>query len=157
MKCRQTCAAYADGRGDNKGVEPEGVAVLNWASALAFIGLERTTRSAVAVFDVGDPARASFLDMIVSDDAGVLREGLVAFSSGSSWQWHTNPPPTASRPAGCRTAPCSMKSPPCPSRAPTALMLAGLRRRYVGWRSAPLIGRQVQFVEADAGLGVSAP
>jgi DNA-binding beta-propeller fold protein YncE len=75
---------YADGRSDDKGVEPEGVAVyeLN-GRTLAFIGLERTTRSAVAIFDITDPAHASFLDMIVSDDASVLRpEGLVAFSSG---------------------------------------------------------------------------
>jgi DNA-binding beta-propeller fold protein YncE len=75
---------YADGRSDDKGVEPEGVAVyeLN-GRTLAFIGLERTTRSAVAIFDITDPAHASFLDMIVSDDASVLRpEGLAAFSSG---------------------------------------------------------------------------
>jgi len=37
----------------------------------------------VAIFDITDPAHASFLDMIVSDDASVLRpEGLAAFSSG---------------------------------------------------------------------------
>jgi len=75
---------YADGRSDDKGVEPEGVTVyeLN-GRTLAFIGLERTTRSAVAIFDITDPAHASFLDMIVSDDASVLRpEGLAAFSSG---------------------------------------------------------------------------
>ena len=75
---------YADGRSDDKGVEPEGVAVyeLN-GRTLAFIGLERTTRSAVAIFDITDPEHVSFLDMIVSDDASVLRpEGLVAFSSG---------------------------------------------------------------------------
>ena len=75
---------YADGRSDDKGVEPEGVAVYELGGrTLAFIGLERTTRSAVAIFDITDPANASFLDMIVSDDASVLRpEGLVAFSSG---------------------------------------------------------------------------
>jgi DNA-binding beta-propeller fold protein YncE len=75
---------YADGRSDDKGVEPEGVAVyeLN-GRTLAFIGLERTTRSAVAIFDITDPANSTFLDMIVSDDSKVLRpEGLAAFSSG---------------------------------------------------------------------------
>ncbi len=75
---------YADSRSDDKGVEPEGVALYQLNSrTLAFIGLERTTRSAVAIFDITDPEHASFVDMIVSDDANVLRpEGLVAFSSG---------------------------------------------------------------------------
>lgn len=75
---------YADGRSDDKGVEPEGVAVFTLAGrTLAFIGLERTTRSAVAIYDITDPANASFLQMLVSDDASVLRpEGLAAFASG---------------------------------------------------------------------------
>lgn len=80
----QLRGVYADGRSDDKGVEPEGVAVFELGGrTLAFIGLERTTRSAVAIFDISDPANSSFLDMIVSDDTSVLRpEGLVAFSSG---------------------------------------------------------------------------
>jgi DNA-binding beta-propeller fold protein YncE len=75
---------YADGRSDDKGVEPEGVAVYTIAGrTLAFIGLERTTRSAVAIYDITDPANGSFLDMIVSDDASVLRpEGLSVFEAG---------------------------------------------------------------------------
>jgi PEP-CTERM motif len=75
---------YADGRSDDKGVEPEGVAVFELAGrTLAFIGLERTTRSAVAVYDITDPANASFLQLLVSSDASVLRpEGLAAFESG---------------------------------------------------------------------------
>jgi hypothetical protein len=75
---------YADGRSDDKGVEPEGVAVFELAGrTLAFIGLERTTRSAVAIYDITDPANASFLQMLVSDDTSVLRpEGLAAFESG---------------------------------------------------------------------------
>lgn len=75
---------YADGRSDDKGVEPEGVALFELAGrTLAFIGLERTTRSAVAIYDITDPANASFLQMLVSDDVNVLRpEGLVAFESG---------------------------------------------------------------------------
>lgn len=72
---------YADGRSDDKGVEPEGVALFEIAGrTLAFIGLERTTRSAIAIFDISDPTQVSFLDMLVSDDASVLRpEGLTAF------------------------------------------------------------------------------
>lgn len=75
---------YADGRSDDKGVEPEGVALFELAGrTLAFIGLERTTRSAVAIYDITDPANASFLQLLVSDDTSVLRpEGLVAFESG---------------------------------------------------------------------------
>lgn len=75
---------YDDARSDDKGVEPEGVALLTLGGrTLAFVGLERTTRSAIAVFDVTDPANASFLQMIVSADANVLRpEGLIVFESG---------------------------------------------------------------------------
>jgi hypothetical protein len=74
---------YADGRSDDKGVEPEGVALFEInGRTLAFVGLERTTRSAVAVYDITDPAQASFLQLIVSSDTTVLRpEGLVAFES----------------------------------------------------------------------------
>jgi hypothetical protein len=78
---------YADGRSDDKGVEPEGVAVFTLAGrTLAFIGLERTTRSAVAIYDITDPANASFLQLLVSSDASVLRpEGLVAFESSGRY------------------------------------------------------------------------
>jgi hypothetical protein len=74
---------YADGRSDDKGVEPEGVAIYTLGGrTLAFIGLERTTRSAVAIYDITDPANASFLDLLVSDDTNVLRpEGLTVFES----------------------------------------------------------------------------
>lgn len=75
---------YMDSRSDDKGVEPEGVALFEVAGrTLAFVGLERTTRGAVAIFDVTDPANASFIDMIVSDDVNVQRpEGLMAFEAG---------------------------------------------------------------------------
>ncbi len=78
---------YADGRSDDKGVEPEGVALFTLAGrTLAFIGLERTTRSAVAVYDITDPANASFLQLLVSSDANVLRpEGLTAFESNGRY------------------------------------------------------------------------
>ncbi len=78
---------YDDGRSDDKGVEPEGIALFELGGrTVAFVGLERTTRSAIAVYDITDPAHASFLQMIVSDDAAVLRpEGLVAFASGGRY------------------------------------------------------------------------
>jgi DNA-binding beta-propeller fold protein YncE len=71
---------YDDGRSDNKGVEPEGVALGSLGGrTFAFIGLERTTTSAIAVYDITDPAHASFVDMIVG--AGDLSpEGLSTFT-----------------------------------------------------------------------------
>jgi hypothetical protein len=52
---------YADGRSDDKGVEPEGVTVFSVAGrSIAAIGLERTTRSAVALYDITDPTAPTF-------------------------------------------------------------------------------------------------
>ncbi len=76
---------YADGRSDDKGVEPEGVTLLEInGRTLAFIGLERTTKSSVAVYDITDPAHATFLDMIVSD-GDLAPEGLIAYTSGNRY------------------------------------------------------------------------
>jgi len=71
---------YDDNRSDDKGVEPEGVALkeIN-GRTYAFIGLERTTQGAVAVYDITDPANASFIDMIVTG-SDVAPEGLTVFS-----------------------------------------------------------------------------
>ncbi|HSV59160.1 MAG TPA: choice-of-anchor I family protein, partial [Variovorax sp.] len=76
---------YDDGRSDNKGVEPEGVALLHMKGrVLAFIGLERTLKSAIAVFDITDPEEVRYLDMIVSEgDLSV--EGLTAFKAGKRY------------------------------------------------------------------------
>lgn len=72
---------YDDGRSDNKGVEPEGVALLRIKGrVLAFIGLERTTKSAIAIYDITDPRNVSYLDMIVSD-GDLSPEGLRAFKT----------------------------------------------------------------------------
>ncbi len=70
---------YDDSRSRDKGVEPEGVAILKAEDRVfAFIGLERTTRSAVAVFDVTVPAESRFIDMIVTTgDKGP--EGLAVY------------------------------------------------------------------------------
>lgn len=74
---------YDDTRSDNKGVEPEGVALLQIGRrTLAFIGLERTLKSAVAVYDITDPHAVSFIDMIVSE-GDLSPEGLTAFRIGS--------------------------------------------------------------------------
>jgi len=70
---------YNDKRSDDKGVEPEGVALQQIAgSTYAFIGLERTTTAAVAVFDVTNPSETSFVDMIVSE-GDLSPEGMVVY------------------------------------------------------------------------------
>jgi len=70
---------YDDARSDDKGVEPEGVTLLEIGGrTYAFIGLERTTKGAVAVYDITDPAHAAFIDMIVTN-GDVSPEGLTAF------------------------------------------------------------------------------
>jgi DNA-binding beta-propeller fold protein YncE len=70
---------YDDGRSRDKGVEPEGVALLDIGGhTYAFIGLERTTKAAVAVFDITKPASSRFVDMIVTD-GDVAPEGMAAY------------------------------------------------------------------------------
>jgi hypothetical protein len=71
---------YDDGRSRDKGVEPEGVALLEIRGrTYAFVGLERTTISSVAVFDVTNPHEAAFLDLIVTP-GDLSPEGLAAFA-----------------------------------------------------------------------------
>lgn len=64
---------YDDGRSDAKGVEPEGV-VLGTVDhrTIAFVGLERV--DAVVVYDITNPYRPQFLQILESGDAP---EGLV--------------------------------------------------------------------------------
>jgi len=73
---------YDDSRSDDKGVEPEGVELMKIGErTFAFIGLERTTKSAVAIYDVTDPANASFVDMLITD-GDTAPEGLKGFTMG---------------------------------------------------------------------------
>ena len=75
---------YDDSRSRDKGVEPEGVELFSInGRTIAAIGLERTLKSAVALYDVTDPANASFLDMIVTD-GDLAPEGIEAFSVNGS-------------------------------------------------------------------------
>jgi DNA-binding beta-propeller fold protein YncE len=70
---------YDDNRSRDKGVEPEGIALLDVAGrTYAFVGLERTLTGAVAVFDVTEPAKSRFVDMIVTG-GDVAPEGLAAY------------------------------------------------------------------------------
>lgn len=77
---------YDDVRSRVGGVEPEGVELLTIAGrTIAAIGLERTLKGAVALYDITDPLNASFLDMLVTD-GDVAPEGLKAFEiSGISY------------------------------------------------------------------------
>lgn len=116
---------YDDGRSDDKGVEPEGVALqtIN-GRTYAFIGLERTTKGAVAVFDITDPANASFMDMIVTD--GTNRpEGLVTFvKDGMVYLAVSNEGLGNAAATGMSTALYSLA--PVPEAETYAMMLAGL-------------------------------
>jgi DNA-binding beta-propeller fold protein YncE len=82
-----TNTLYDDGRSDNKGMEPEGVALLRIKGrVLAFIGLERgkAPKSAFAIFDITDPAKVEYIDMVVSE-GDTSPEGLAAFKAGSRY------------------------------------------------------------------------
>ena len=73
---------YDDGRSRDKGVELEGVELMTLGGkTYAFIGLERTTMAALAVFDITDPANSSFVTMI-TNAGDVSPEGLKGFSAG---------------------------------------------------------------------------
>ncbi|MFD7655744.1 esterase-like activity of phytase family protein, partial [Actinosynnema sp. NPDC059797] len=64
---------YPDGRSDNKGVEPEGLAVAAFGrTRYAFVGMERA--NLVAVYDVTDPRRPRFTQALPT---GVGPEGLL--------------------------------------------------------------------------------
>lgn len=70
---------YDDGRSRDKGVEPEGVALLKIENrTFAFIGLERTTKAAIAIFDITDVDAVRFVDMIVTT-GDLSPEGMAAY------------------------------------------------------------------------------
>ena len=70
---------YDDVRSRDKGVEPEGVELFILSGrTIAAIGLERTLKGAVALYDITNPANATFLDMLVTD-GDLAPEGIDAF------------------------------------------------------------------------------
>lgn len=119
---------YDDARSDDKGVEPEGVTLLEIGGrTYAFIGLERTTKGAVAVYDITDPAHAAFIDMIVTN-GDVSPEGLTAFyANGQAYV------AIANEVSGTTTAYAIHSAVPEPEAYALVLaglaVLAGLRRR----------------------------
>ncbi|MBL3657032.1 choice-of-anchor I family protein [Fulvivirga sediminis] len=71
---------YDDSRSDNKGVEPEGVAIgIMGNRTIAFIGLERV--DAVVIYDVTDPLQPKFLQILETGDAP---EGIIFISAEES-------------------------------------------------------------------------
>ena len=76
---------YDDGRSADKGVEPEGVEIMEInGRTIAFIGLERTLKASVAAFDITDPENVTFLKLLTSDVARAP-EGLKGFRLGDEY------------------------------------------------------------------------
>lgn len=74
---------YADLRSDDKGVEPEAIEIFTLGGrTIAAVGMERTTQSTAALFDITDPNNVSFLQLVSSGDATQFRvEGISVFKS----------------------------------------------------------------------------
>ena len=75
---------YDDTRSDDKGVEPEGVVVAQVnGRSYAFVGMERTKSSMLAVFDITDPTAGKFITSV--DIAGSISpEGLHVVAANQS-------------------------------------------------------------------------
>lgn len=72
-----------DSRADNKGTEPEGVTTGTIGGrTFAFIGLERA--DAIAVFDISNPAAATFQDLAFDTGVDDAPEGLVFIPASTS-------------------------------------------------------------------------
>ena len=70
---------YDDGRSRDKGTEPEGVALRKIGPrTFAFVGMERVTTAAIAIFDITDLDTVTFVDMIVTP-GDLSPEGLAAY------------------------------------------------------------------------------
>ncbi len=120
---------YNDARSRDKGVEPEGVEVMQIAGrTFAFIGLERTAYNnddtditkrvaAIAVFDITDPAQSSFVRMLKTD-GDMAPEGLKGYALGGNYYL------AYSSEVSSTTTVYQLAAVPEP--ATTALMLAGL-------------------------------
>ena len=75
---------YDDSRSDDKGVEPEGIAVARIdGRTYAIVGLERTTRSMLVVFDVSSPTAPYLVTSVVLPDS-LSPEGLTVLEANRS-------------------------------------------------------------------------
>jgi hypothetical protein len=125
---------YDDGRSRDKGVEPEGLTVFEInGRTLAFVGLERTTKSAVAIFDVTDPTNVAYLDMIVSE-GDLSPEGLAAYELGGKYYLAFS-----NEVSGTTTAFITLT--PVPEPQTYAMLLAGLG--LVGWIARRRKGQEI--------------
>lgn len=74
---------FVDGRSDNKGTEPEALAVGKHGDrTYVFVGLERD--SGVLIYDSTDPANAVFVDYIEPGSVGISPEGMAFVSAEDS-------------------------------------------------------------------------
>ncbi|WP_374657249.1 choice-of-anchor I family protein [Inhella sp.] len=114
---------YVDGRSDDKGVEPEGVVVFELGGRqIAAVGLERTARGALALFDVTDPAQTSFLQILDTGATTEARiEGLHAFVHEGRYFLAL-----AAEDPSHRTMLYELTAAPVPEPAAALLMLVGL-------------------------------
>ena len=72
-----------DGRSDNKGAEPEGIVTAQVGNrSIAFIGLERV--GGVMVYDISEPALASFESFHPATDGDVAPEGLLFIAAADN-------------------------------------------------------------------------
>ena len=111
---------YDDGRSDDKGVEPEGVEIMEInGRTVAFIGLERTLKSAVAAFDITNPNDVSFLQLLVAEGS-VSPEGLKGFRIGNDYYL------ALSNEVSSTTTVFHLATAAVPEPETYALMLAGL-------------------------------
>ena len=111
--------AYDDSRSRDKGVEPEGIEVMTIGDrTFALVGLERTLKAAVGIFDITDPAHSTFVDMLVSD-GDRAPEGLEGFTmDGNYYLAFSN--------EVSNTTSLYQLTAPIPEPETYALMLAGL-------------------------------
>lgn len=73
---------YADGRSDDKGIEPEGVVTARLGGrTFAFIGLERPTEAVIPVFDISNPEKPK-LETVFQNPGSISPEGLTFIQTG---------------------------------------------------------------------------
>jgi hypothetical protein len=74
---------YAEGRDDDKGSEPESITVgVIGGRTFAYIGLERAT--GIMVYDITDPANATFVNYFNKEGADESPEGLIFIDAAES-------------------------------------------------------------------------